>query len=126
MARNEKSRKKNNAARPNFWGMLQNVLIASLHKGQLLPMTGTLGVIIFMIRLPSDQLLIFLDKMLNYSLFNCILGWIIAIIVTFGSIYITKRQRRIHTTEIKRLAEEKKALQQIISNKKLPSSNKKK
>lgn len=36
-----KSTRKNNYNNPNFWGMIQNVLIASLNKGQLI--TGFLG-----------------------------------------------------------------------------------
>ena len=123
MARNQKSRNKNNSYRPNLWGMLQNVLISSINKGQL-PFAGIiLFVLILIIRYPQDKIPELVEKLFDISTFNSILGWCIAIISTFSGFYINKRQRREHTKEIQRLSNQKKSLQEKINGGKLPSSN---
>lgn len=123
MARNEKSRNKNNSYRPNFWGMLQNVLIAALNKGQLLPMAFTLVVVILIIKYPNDQIPALFDKILNVSITNGVFGWLFASGSTFGGFMLIRWQRRIHTKEIQRISKEKKTLQEKLAKKQLPSSN---
>lgn len=116
------SRKQNyNKNHPNFWGMVQNVLIESIYKGQL-PLAGlTVIFLLIFFKYPSEDL----PELFEISKFNSILGWLIALFISFTAVYITKRQRRIHSKEIKRISEEKKKLQQSLSTKKLQSSNKK-
>jgi hypothetical protein len=123
MARNSKNRNKNNSYRPNFWGMLQNVLIGSMNKGQLPFATISLILIILVIKYPSDKIPEFTQDLFNISTFNSIFGWCIGIITTFSGYYINKRQRREHTTEVRRLSNEKKKLQEKINGGNLPSSN---
>jgi formate hydrogenlyase subunit 3/multisubunit Na+/H+ antiporter MnhD subunit len=123
MARNEKSRKKNNSYRPNFWGMLQNVLIVSINKGQLPAAAISLILIIGMIKYPSDKIPELFDNLLHISRFNSIMGWIVAAITTFGGFFTARWLRRTHTKEIKRLSDEKKVLQEKLAKRKLPTSN---
>ena len=74
MARNNKSKKRNNSYRPNFWGFLQNVLIASMNKGQL-PVMGVIVVfIIILLKYPSDELPELLKGIVSISKINSILG----------------------------------------------------
>lgn len=114
-----RNKPKNN--QPNLWGMIQNVLIESIYKGQL-PLAGLIVIFIILFwKYPSEEL----PALLHISKFNSILGWLMAIFISFTAVYITKRQRRIHSKEIKRISEEKKKLQQSLSTRKLQSSNKK-
>lgn len=122
MSKSNNKRKKREYNRPNFWGMIQNVLIASLNKGQLLGGVVGLCVIIMVIKLPSEDtkelILEFLAKFGDYHY----IGWILGVFSTIGWYFGTKRTRRIHTEEIRRISEEKKQLQIQLTKKKLRSS----
>lgn len=124
MARNNKSKNRNNPYRPNVWGWLRDVLIASMDRGQLPGMTIAVILIILFIRYPSDEIPELIDKLLNISNLNRILGWIVAGVVVFGGYLVTRWLKITHTKEIQRISDEKKELQQQLSNNKLPTSNK--
>jgi hypothetical protein len=123
MSRNQKNKNTNNSYRPNFWGFMQNVLIAALNKGQLFGMGIVVFFIILAIKLPSNEIVPLIEKLLDISKINSILGWILAIFTTFGGFLVNRWQRRIHTNEVRRISNEKKLLQQKLTNKQLPSSN---
>jgi hypothetical protein len=108
----------------NFWGFLEKVLVAALNKGQLIGMTIALIFIILIIKIPNDQILPFIEKLLDISKINSILGWILSGFITFGSFLTVRWQRRIHTKEIQRISKEKKILQEKLTEQQLPSSNK--
>lgn len=123
MAKNKTNKNQYNSYRPNFWGMIQNILITSINKGQLLGAAVAIILIILVLKYPSDEIPELVDKLLNISEFNSVLGWVVSGISTLGGFLITRWQRRIHTKEIKRISQEKKALQAKLTEKKLPSSN---
>ena len=108
----------------NFWGFLERVLVAALNKGQLIGMTIALIFIIVIIKIPNDQILPFIEKLLDITKINSILGWVLSGFITFGSFLTVRWQRRIHTKEIQRISKEKKILQEKLINQSLPSSNK--
>ena len=88
-------------------------------------MTIALIFIILIIKIPNEQILPFIEKLLDISKINSILGWILFGFLTFGSFLTVRWQKRIHTKEIQRISKEKKILQEKLTNQKLPSSNKK-
>ena len=108
----------------NFWGLIEKVLVAAMNKGQLIGMTIALIFILLIIKIPNDQIIPFIEKLLNISRINSILGWCLSGIVTFASFLIIRWQRRIHTKEIRRISNEKRLLQEKLTQEKLPSSNK--
>ena len=112
--------------RPNLWGMIQNVLIASLNKGQFLLGIIGLGFIIMIVKLSPADTKIFLDSLLEAAGSWKYAGWMLGIFSTAGWFFGTKRLRTLHTKEINRISEEKKNLQQSkLNNKRLSSSNNK-
>jgi len=121
---NRNKRTENYSYKINFWGFLEKVLVASLNKGQLIGMTIALIFIILIIKIPNDQIIPFIEKLLDISKINSILGWILSGFVTFGSFLTVRWQRRIHTKEIQRISNEKKILQEKLIIQRLPSSNK--
>lgn len=121
---NRRNKSTNYNYKINFWGFLEKVLIASLNKGQLIGMTIALIFIIIIIKIPNEQILPFVYKLLNVSEINSILGWIVAGFITFGAFLTVRWQRRIHTKEIQRISSEKKILQEKLTQQRLPSSNK--
>ena len=117
------SKKKNDYNNPNFWGMIQNVLIASMNKGQFLLGVVGLAFLIMIIKLTPEDTKLLLDGVFNKLGNIYYIGWTLGVFSTFGWYLGTKRQRRIHSKEMRRISEEKKSLQQKITNKKLRSSN---
>jgi hypothetical protein len=108
----------------NFWAMCERVLIASMNKGQFPIACVFIIILVWLIRLPEENLYgLFqelFDKIYNYYIW----GWIISIIVTFTSVFGLKYLRRVHTEEIQRLSEEKTKLQEkFLGEKILKSSN---
>ncbi|MDV3756812.1 hypothetical protein CMU20_17520 [Elizabethkingia anophelis] len=115
-----------NFNRPNLWGMIQNVLIASLNKGQFLIGIVGLCIIIMIIKLSPEDTKDFLDDLLVSAGDWKYMGWLLGVFSTAGWFFTSKRMRTLHTKEISRMSEEKKKLQQSKIPKKLGSSNKKK
>ncbi|MFY0631110.1 MAG: hypothetical protein JXR05_12065 [Flavobacteriaceae bacterium] len=124
MARRLSNKKKNSYNKPNFFGMIQNITIASMNKGQL-PFTAVFVIfLVIAIRFPSSDIPDFLSRILEIPLFNSILGWFIAFLSIFVGRYFNKRQRRIFETELRRVTDEKAKLQAVLQKRKLPTSNK--
>lgn len=111
--------------RPNLWGFLQNVLIAALNKGQLPAMFVGLILLIFAWKIPEEQVISFIKEIIAMSNNTGTLAWTLLTISVLASFFLTRMQRRMHTNEIKRMSQEKKALQEQLTKGQLPSSNKK-
>ena len=113
-----------NASRPNIWGMIWDIGVSSLNKGQFpIDIVGTVIIILVLKMTPQDSSkLVFeiLNLFKNYYL----IGWGTGGVVIMGWYFNSKHLRRIHSEEMTRVTEEKKELQQMLTNKKLPSSNK--
>ncbi|ALU75243.1 MULTISPECIES: hypothetical protein [Tenacibaculum] len=118
-----KSKGKNEYNKPNFWGMMQNVLIASMNKGQFLLGVVGLAFLIMILKLTPEDTKMLLDDILSKLGNIYYIGWTLGIFSTFGWYFGTKRLRRIHSKEVRRISEEKKGLQQKVTSKKLRSSN---
>ena len=117
------NKKDKNSYKPNFWGMMRDVLIASMNKGLFLPaMTGFL-LMILVIKLPMEEVSILLHRLIDLFVSFKITGWVAAGGVTFAWYFNAKFLRRSHTNEMTRIGDEKKGLQEKVVNKKLPSSN---
>lgn len=117
------TKKSNDYNRPNFWGMIQNILIASLNKGQFL--IGFVGLIflIMVLKLTQEDTKNLLDSIILTFKDWHYLGWIFGVFSTGGWYLGTKRLRHINAKEMNRISFEKKQLQQKVTNKKLRSSN---
>lgn len=109
--------------RPNLWGMIQNVLIASLNKGQFI--VGIIGLcfIIMIVKLSAEDTSIFLKQIITAAGDLHYAGWFLGIFSTAGWFVGTKRLRKLHTSEITRISNEKKILQQSKTGRTLASSN---
>jgi len=118
------TKKIKNYNNPNFWGMIQNVLIASLNKGQFIIGIFGIIVIILVIKLPSsdtkDLLVNFLEILKDWKF----LGWFTSIIFAFGWYTSNKRLRKIYSEEFNRIGQEKTDLQNRFGKNKLKTSKK--
>ncbi len=87
----------------NFWGMIQNVLIASLNKGQL--MIGFVGMILLVmtIKMSSSDIKDVLKDVIVMAKDWHNAGWILLFIVTVSSAYLLRRARNLHDQQLKRL-----------------------
>jgi hypothetical protein len=95
----------------NFWAMLNNVLIASLAKGQFL--TALLfGAFVFMVwRMPSEDVSRLVFTIITDLENGKLLGYVLGLGATGRWCLHTKRQRRLYEAEMARLAEQRDALQ---------------
>jgi len=118
------SNNKPNQFRPNLWGMISNVIIAAINKGQIIPLALLLSFIIFMFRIPADKLSEFGTESLNVFEKWHILGWVITFMESLAGFYYIKRIRTKHNKEIERMSDEKTKLQELLLKTKLGSSKK--
>jgi hypothetical protein len=95
----------------NFWAMLNNVLIASLAKGQFLTALLFVTFIFMVSRMPSEDVSRLVFTILADLENGKLLGYVLAIVSTGGWYLHTKRQRRLYEAEMARLAQQRDALQ---------------
>lgn len=123
MATKKNPTKDYNYNRPNIWGMMRDIIIASMNKGLFIPAAIFLLLLILFLKLNSEDTRILLKEIFDIFTQWKTLGWVIALFSIIGWIYNTKYLRRIHAIEMRRIAEEKKLLQEKNINEKLPSSD---
>lgn len=116
------NKKLDSSAKPNSWGMIQNVLLAGIRTGHTVFVILALIVIVFTIRLSSEDLLSFalgsMDRMNNaWSL-----GWLLFFPTLGYSWYTFKNMRRKHQQELTRISAEKTKWQERAYNRKLKST----
>lgn len=112
-----------NYYRPNFWGMLRDIIIASLNKGQFLVMGFWLIVFILILKLDSSEALNLLRAFKTLLVDLRILGWTLFGITIVGWYFISKSVRRSHYREMSRISDEKKSYQERNLGQKLGTSN---
>lgn len=110
-------------ARPNMWGFFRDVTIKAINRGQLPILLVCAMLIIYLIKLPADAMIDLSVKIADRLSGWHYWGWCIAIVSVFGWYYTNRRQRHLHTEEMRRISNEKKKLQEMLSKKQLQSSN---
>jgi hypothetical protein len=109
--------------RSNIWGMIENVLVQSINKGQL-PVAGLiLTIMLIIFKLPEERVYDLVVQLFSIASVYKLGGWILFGISIFGWVYSAKSMRRHHNLEIRRLSNERTKLQEKLLNKNLPSSN---
>jgi len=118
-----KQNKTNNYHRPNFYGMLRDIVIGSMNKGLFLPTALLLIILTLLLKLDSDQSYNILLKILEAFKRFQIVGWVLSFLFLYLWFNNTKRLRSIHNSEMYRVSAEKKDLQEKLLGKKLQTSN---
>lgn len=101
-----------NPYRPNGWGMIKEIVIASMNKGQFLTAGFWLLLLILCLKLSQDQAYTILMSFGKLLVNGQIAGWVLFGIVVIAWFFHSKYQRRNFTREMKRIAQEKKDIQQ--------------
>lgn len=109
--------------KPNLWGMLRDIGVSSLNKGQFPIAIGGAIIIILIIKMPSEDASKLIFDLLSLFVRTHIIGWVLAFVLSIGWFLHVKSNRRIHTEEMRRVTDEKNRLQEILLSKKLSSSN---
>jgi len=114
----------NNHNKPNIWGMLRDVAIASLNKGQF-PM-AIVGGLFFttLLKMDSAEVTRLVFETLNLFKSFHLVGWGLSGVSILGWYLNSKWLWGMHRDEIERISQEKKELQQHLTGKNLSSSNK--
>jgi len=113
----------------NFWGMMNNVILASLSRGQLLPTLGFFAYILMVAKMPAADVTILMFSILTGLEKGWLLGYVLTIVVTSGWFFHTRLQRRGFEAEMRRMAEirdktQEKALPGLVESSQ-PSKQKK-
>lgn len=98
-----RSKAERNKYNPNFWGMMQNVLIESLRKGQFL--IGMLGfiIIIIVLKMPGEEVSQLMMKVILLFKQLYLLGWFLAFITTITSVYLLSEVRKLNNKEVEKI-----------------------
>lgn len=108
----EEIRKEINPSRPNLWGAMRDILIASLRKGQFIP--GLIGfcIIIGLVKMsPADVYKLFSGVMVLFqSLYY--LGWILLFFVILFTSKRIERIKELHQKEVARIQQKFEAIQE--------------
>ncbi len=109
---------------PNMWGMLSEVLVASMNKGQF-PLAGLLLLFIVIVcRMPSADVSKLAFQILEYVANGAILGYLLSGLFGFGWFFHARWQRRVIANEMERVGREKSLLQTKVLSIEIESSQK--
>ena len=111
-----------NPYKPNFWGMIQGITIATINKGQFLLFCLFLIIVILIIKAPGASVGELLHNFAGLLREEAILGWIFAFLELMVNIFVIRFQRKTHHDEIERISREKSKLQEELIGRKLHSS----
>ena len=88
----------------NFWAMMNNVIIASLGRGQLLPALLFFAYILMVLKMPSADVSVLMFGILSGLEKGSLLGYVLAVALVFGWFLHVKWQRRRFEADMRRMA----------------------
>lgn len=116
-------KRQNNSHKTNLWGMIRDVCVASMNKGQFpIAIFGAIIIILILKMSSEDSSKLVFELMGKFSSLY-LLGWFLFIVVIMCWYFSNKNLRRIQALEMKRVTEEKKILQEQLTKRKLQTSN---
>lgn len=115
--------KKSPVNRPNFYGMIQQITIRAIDKGQL-PFL-LIGLIIFFIicRMPVEDTVLLLEGLIKVSFTFYMLGWTLFAFTLLSSGLMVSYLLRSHQREIERISAEKAEWQKEVIKYQLTSKD---
>lgn len=96
----------------NFWAMMNNVIIASLGKGQLLPVLFFFAYILMVLKMPQADVSILMFGILSGLEKGSLLGYVLAVALFAGWFLHVKWQRRRFEAEMRRMAAKRDEVQE--------------
>lgn len=110
---NEQTRTKYN---PNIWGMIQNILIHSMNRGQLFLAGIFLIILISIVKLESKELFNIYHEIFEIIKTLKYFGWFFAFLLMVTWFIIGTRSNKVHIEQINKLLEENEKLHQQLLN----------
>lgn len=107
---------RNNNKKTNIWDVIRDVLIASINKGQFPLALFSLIVVILVVKMDGDKATELIFRIFEELLSLRLLGWALSIILIAAWYRHARKLRRVFTEEVTRIANEKTALQQKLTN----------
>ena len=104
-------KQRSNSLKIGFWTMMRDVLVASMNKGQFpLALVGFIF-IIMILKMPSEDVSKLMFAILDGVSAGYYLGYLLSFILLSSWFIHTRWQRRIITSEMARVTEERNRLQ---------------
>lgn len=111
MAKSTTRKESGNPFRPNFYGMITNVLLGALDKGQFLLGFAGLTMLIIIFKLSSQDLKELVTQLGKAFLRFDLVGWGLAVLMAGIWFYTSKKAKETNEIEINRLNKELETLQ---------------
>lgn len=106
-----KKPKQEKPQQPNFWGMLRDVLLASISKGQFPMAMGCLIAIVMILKMPAEDVSKLVFQMLKGVEEVRLVGYLTTLVALTGWFYHARWQRKMMAEEVNRIAGERNKLQ---------------
>ena len=95
-----------------------------MNKGQFPFAVFSILILALILKMPSEDVTEFAYSVLQALINTRLLGWGLTILLAVGWFISNKALRRKHSSEFKRIGQEKKKVQEKLILRELPSSNK--
>jgi hypothetical protein len=124
MAKNKKKGETDSSYyKPNIWASIRDISLAAINKGQFPVLLMGSCMVILLCRLPSSDLSKFAHELLEEFRYHEGLGWIGTVLLSTGWWMHARFQRKTFEKEMRRIAAEKKGMQEKGLDKRLGSSD---
>lgn len=105
-----------------FWHAVRDIFVTSINKGQFPVALAGAIVLVMVTKMPweaiRDLFQGVIDKLAHWDL----LGWTLWLLTSAGWALISRRSRKTHVTEVRRVAQEKSDLHRKLLGPDAPSS----
>lgn len=92
------------AQKLNFWAMMNNVILAALGKGQVLPVLLFFAFILMVLKMPSADVSVLMFSIISKLENGSLLGYVLAVALAGSWFLHVKWQRRRYEAEMRRMA----------------------
>lgn len=102
---------------------IRDIVVASINKGQL-PILGIIAVMLVVLwRIPPQDLSKLVDKLFELTAKHQILAYALNVILIIGWYIHSRFLRKMFSTEMERIGNEKSVLQNIVAGREFKSSD---
>ena len=106
-----KKAKQEKPQQPNFGGMLRDVLLASISKGQFPMAMGCIIAVVMVLKMPAEDVSKLVFQILKGVEEMRLVGYLTTLVALIGWFYHAQWQRKMMAKEVNRIAGERNRLQ---------------
>ena len=109
----------------NLWGMLRDIGVAAINKGQAPFFFATIVLIVMLARMPEGKVYEFAKDVLTAAEHHYLWGYILSVLIIIAWTITSSTTHRNHKREVTRMSGKRNEYQAQLGNKDYPSSEEK-